>query len=95
MRQQVERLQNSVKEADRNAKATADKTEKASRDEAEKLKDLQNQFDATRNENATLRELTEKLKAQIAELQARPQEKGSVPAPPVQPTPSAPAPAAK
>jgi chromosome segregation ATPase len=95
LKQQVERLQNSIKEAERNAKAAADKTEKASHDEAEKLKNLQDQFEAAQKENSALRELAEKQKAQIAELQARLEEKGSVPAPPIQPPPSAPVPAEK
>ena len=76
LKQQIERLQNSIKDAEKNAKAAMDKAVKASNDEAEKLK------------------------AQIAELKARLEEKGSIPAPPVQPTTttpttSAPAPAGK
>jgi autophagy-related protein 11 len=98
LRQQIERLQNSLKDAEKNAKAAADKAEKASKDEAEKLKNLQDQFATAQKENAALREGVEKQKAQIAELTARLEEKSSVPAPPLHPAPttpttSAPAPA--
>jgi chromosome segregation ATPase len=91
LKQQIERLQNSSKDAEKNAKAAADKAEKASNDAAEKLKKLQDQFDAVQKENAALRELAEKQYAQIAELKARLEEKNPVPAPPVQPTTTTPA----
>ena len=91
LRQQIERLQNSVKDAEKNAKAAADKAEKASNDEAEKLKKLQDQFDAAQKENAALRELAEKQKAQIAELKARLEENSSAPAPPIHTMPMMPA----
>jgi chromosome segregation ATPase len=70
LRQQVERLQNNIKDAERNTKAAADKAEKASRDEAEKLKSVGEQLDTAQKENAALRDLAEKQRAQIAELKA-------------------------
>jgi chromosome segregation ATPase len=81
LKQQNERLQNNVKDAEKNAKAAADKAEKASNDAAEKLKALQDQLDTAQKEVSALREMDEKQKAQIAELKARLGEKDSAPAP--------------
>ncbi len=81
LKQQNERLQANVKDAEKNAKTAADKAEKASNNATEKLKSLQDQFDAAQKDISALRELAEKQKVQIAELQARLGEKESVPTP--------------
>jgi chromosome segregation ATPase len=62
LKQQNERLQNSVKDADKNAKAATDN--------AEKLKAAQDQLAAAQKENAALHELVEKQKAKIEKLEA-------------------------
>jgi len=81
LKQQNDRLQNNIKDAEKNAKAAADMGEKASNDAAEKLKALQDQFDTAQKEVSALREMAEKQKAQIVELKARLGEKDSAPAP--------------
>jgi chromosome segregation ATPase len=89
LKRQIEQLQNSAKDAEKNAKAAADKAEKASKDEADKLRKLQDQADAAQKENAALHELVEKQKAQIAELKAQLDGKSSLPAPTAAPVQSA------
>jgi chromosome segregation ATPase len=84
LRQQIDQLKN----ADKTSKAAADK---ASSEQAEKLKKLQDQCDAAQKENAELREIAEKQKAQIEELKARLEEKGSAPRPPIHTAPMMPA----
>jgi chromosome segregation ATPase len=80
LRRQVEQLQNSIKETERNSKAAADKAEKASRDEAEQLMTVLDELEAAQKENAVLRDLAEKQKAEIAELKARIEGKQAAPA---------------
>ncbi len=90
LRAQIEQLRNTEK----TTKAESDKAAKASSEAAEKLKKLQEQFDAAQKENADLRELAEKQKAEIAALKARLEGNSSLAPPPIHTMPMMPGPTA-